>query len=721
MSRIENLSLKRREFLAAGGIAAGALVLGVALPFPARGRTPPGTGAVNAFIAIARDGLVTVFSPFVEMGQGVYTAMAMLVAEELDVSMDAVRIEQAPHGPAYRLQANNTMRFTGGSTSVRSAFEPLRRAGATARAMLIAAAAGRWQVPESELGTDTGHVIHNASDRRYSYADLAESAAMLEPPEQIVPKDPVNFRLLGKPTQRTDVVAKGNGHALFGIDFRSDGMLTAAIRHAPRFGDRVRRFDPAPALRMPGVTAVEELSSAIVVLADNYWHARRALDALDVEFGDGTATDFSSMAHLEKLRGRLDEEGYPVESDGDTAAAFAAAAKAISADYHVPYLAHVTMEPQTCAALVADGRCTVWAPNQGVDSVVETAGRITGLKPEAIEVHTPYLGGGFGRRFVLDFAEEAITLALRHPGRPVRLIWSREEDLQHDYYRPLIAVRLRAALDKAGKPLAWHFTVAGDGPGRQLMGDRMQNPNLDGSVLEGLHRQPYAVPNRRVDSIYELSPAPLGYWRSVGHSQNAFFKESFIDEMAHAAGADPVGYRRALLADQPRYRKVLDTAVAMAGWRSGKWRAADGRQHAMGVALHFSFGSIVAEVAEVSLDNGRPDVHRVWCAVDCGFAVNPLVLVQQMESAVAYGLSAALHEEIEIRNGRVNNENLDSYPILTAREMPDVSVEIINSGEDMGGIGEVGTPPIAPAVCNALFALTGVRVRSLPLSRHSFT
>jgi isoquinoline 1-oxidoreductase beta subunit len=612
------------------------------------------------------------------------------------------------------------MRITGGSASVRGSYDALRRIGASARAMLIEAAARQWGVPAAELATEPGCVVHAGSKRRAAYGELAAVAAALPPPADVALRDPAKFRLLGKPTPRTDAFEKSSGRAIFGIDIREPDMLIAAIRHAPAYGGRVAGIDKTKALSMPGVAAVEDLGNAVAVLADNTWRARQAADALAATFADGPDAKFSSAAHLEKLRARLGEEGHPVESEGDVKAAFAAAAKTIEAEYHAPFLAHATMEPQNCTAVIRDGRCIVRAPNQGADFVAMTAAEITKLPIENIEVHTPFLGGGFGRRIVLDYVRQAVTLADRHKGRAVKVVWSREEDTQHDFYRPLVAAKYRAAFDAGGNPIAIHVTTAGDGPARQL--GWQQDPKVDGSVMEGAYKQPYGIANRRSDFVFEPSPVPLGFWRSVGHSQNGFFKESFIDEMAHAAGKDPVEFRRSLLGKASRYLKVLDTAVTMAKWRGGRWKAADGRERAMGVALHESFGSIVAEVAEVSLDgDGRPAVHRVWAAVDCGFSVNPLVLVHQVESAVAYGLSAALHEEVTMKDGRALNGNFDSYPILTAQQMPQVEVQVINSGEALGGVGEVGTPPIAPAVCNALFALTGKRVRSLPLARHSFT
>lgn len=712
---VVNLSLNRRGFLGAATATAGALFIG--FHFPAARAAAGGT--INAYVSIDAAGKVTLMNPFIEMGQGTWTAIPMILAEELDVDMAAVRVADAPLGAEYRLLFGKTMRITGGSASVRGSYDALRETGASARAMLVAAAAQQWNLPAGELATEPGFVVHAASKRRAAYGDLVEAAAKLAPPEKVTLKDPAQFRLLGKPTPRTDAFEKSSGRAIFGMDIREENMLIAAIRHAPVFGGKVASVDRAKAESMPGVVAVEDLGNAVAVLADNTWRARMAVDALVVTFDDGPGAKFSSAAHLETLRGRLNDAGHSVENEGDIQAAFAAAAKKIEAEYHAPFLSHATMEPQNCSAVVRDGRCIVWAPNQGADFVGMTAAEITKLPIEKIEVHTPFLGGGFGRRIVLDYVRQAVTLADRHKGRVVKVVWSREEDTQHDYYRPLVAAKYRAAFDKDGNPTAIHATTVGDGPARQL--GWQQDPKVDGSVMEGAYKQPYGIPNRRSDFVFETSPVPLGFWRSVGHSQNGFIKESFIDEMAQAAAKDPVEFRRSLLGESPRFRKVLDTAVAMAKWRGGRWKAADGREHAMGVALHESFGSIVCEVAEVSLDgDARPVVHKVWTAVDCGFSVNPLILAHQVESAIAYGLSAALHEEVTIKDGRAMNGNFDTYPILAAQQMPAVEVQVINSGEALGGVGEVGTPPIAPAVCNALFTLTGKRVRSLPLSRHSF-
>ena len=417
----------------------------------------------------------------------------------------------------------------------------------------------------------------------------------------------------------------------------------------------------------------------------------------------------------------MNESGVTAENVGDTVKMLPTAAKKIEAEYHAPFLAHATMEPMNCTALVTKNHCKVWAPNQGADFVATVVAKITGLKLASIEVITPFLGGSFGRRFVMDYVEQAVTLAKKHPGKPIKVVWTREEDFQHDHYRPMTIAKYRAGFDAQGNPVALHITTAGEGPLGRLMPAFLKNPDLDDSIFEGSAKQPYEIPNKRADVVnVPVKPVPIGFWRSVANSQNCFFKESFIDEMAHAVDADPVEFRRKLLANQPRFKKVLDTAVGMTTWKAQPWQDEKGVKHALGVALHESFGSIVAQVAEVTLNDGDIKVTRVWCAVDCGFAVNPAIVKMQMESGIAFGLSAALGEEITLEKGRVIQTNFDSYPILRPDQMPDVEVEIINSGEALGGIGEPGTPPIAPAVCNALFLLSGQRIRSLPLSQYTF-
>lgn len=719
MSRITNVSMSRRKFLGGTAATAGVFVLGMHMPLGSRfARAADNDGVMNAFVAIGEDGRVIIQNPYIEMGQGTYTSIPMLIAEELDADMDAIVIEQAPPEPEYRLLYGGKVRFTGGSMSVRASFDALCRAGATARRMLMKAAADEWGVALSECTTEPGRVVHGKSGKSMTYGELAPLAAQLEAPQNVELKSPSDYRLLGTPVARTDSAIKSNGQAGFGIDIRVDGMVYAAVKQSPVFGGEVKSYDAAKIENEAGVLGVETIPNGIAVIAKNYWQAQSALQKLPVEFdaGGSDSQGFDSNAYREQLIRHLDDAGYPGENTGDAPAALKSAANTISADYHAPFLAHATLEPMNCTALIEDGHCTVWAPNQGVDNVVQTAARVTGLKPDQITIETPYLGGGFGRRFIMDYVEQAVTLANKRKGTPIQVIWTREEDTQHDFYRPLTAARYRAGFDDAGKPVALHTTTAGDGPIRRHASGMMEDPKLDPSVMEGVMHQPYGIANKRADYVQQPVPVPIGFWRSVGHSMNAFFTESFLDEMAHAVDQDPVAFRQSLLKDAPRFATVLETVTKMANWKGKAWQADDGRQHAMGVALHQSFNSIVGEVAEVSInDIDEIQVHKVWCAVDCGFAVNPRIVTMQMESGIAFGLSAALLEEVTMKDGKVQQANFDSYPFLPPQRMPEVEVEIVNSGADLGGIGEPGTPPIAPAVANALFALTGTRLRELPL------
>lgn len=721
MSNNEKLTLSRREFM---GLSAGAFVLGMSLPMSRIQGAYAASGEnakLNAFIVIDTDNSITFYNPFIEMGQGTYTSIPMIVAEELDADLASMAIEQAPHGDDYKIMFNNTIRFTGGSWSVRSSYDTMRRAGATARAMLINAAAEKWQTQPADCETKPGMVINKKNGKTLSYGELAPLAAQQTVPENVELKKPEDFRLIGKPVKRTDSLAKATGTANFGIDTQVDGMLIAAVRQSPVFGGKVESIDESSILSMPGVKWVDQIPNGVAVTADNFWHAKNAVEALKVTFDEGANSGFSSAGYLKDLQSRLDEPGVTAEQEGDPSSALANAAKTITVDYYVPFLAHATLEPMNCTALVTDKHCTVWAPNQGADFVAATAAKITGLPLDAIDVKTPFLGGGFGRRFVMDYTEQAVTLANAHQGTPIKVIWTREEDTQHDFYRPLTAARFRGGLDKDGNTVASHVTTAGEGPMSRLNPEFLQGAKFDRTQVEGIEKQPYHIANKRVDVVHvPLAPVPIGYWRSVAHSVNGFMQECFIDELAHAAGADPVQYRLSMLKNAPRFAAVLKKVASMANW-SAKVMKKAGQKHAMGVALHESFGSIVGQVADVSLEDEQPKVHKVWAVVDCGFAVNPGIIAMQMESAIAYGLSAALAEEITLEKGRVTNTNFNTYPIMAGSAMPEVETEIINSGAQMGGIGEVGTPPIAPALCNALFTLTGKRIRSLPLSKIEFT
>jgi len=711
--------VSRRDFLKAGAAAGAGLTLAVYLPGCSRDgavaaaavATP--TFLPNAWLRIGPDGWVTVVVDRSEMGQGVDTALPMLVAEELDADWKRVRVEHAPPGKEY---ANPMfgIQGTGGSTSVRAAFKPLREAGAKARAMLVAAAAAEWGVDAGGLRTEKGQVI-GAGGKKLSYGALADKAATLPVPETVALKDPKDWKLIGTSVGRLDLEAKVTGRAGFGIDATAPGMLTALVARPPVFGGKVKSFDATAAKAVPGVKDVVQISSGVAVVAAGYWEAKKGRDALKVVWDDGelaTTSSESIRARFVSLAGR---PGVTARNDGNAAGALANGAKKIEAIYEVPYLAHACMEPMNCAAHVRTDGVTIWAPTQwqygGGLGTQGIAAKLTGIPEDKIEVHTTYLGGGFGRRFELDFVIDAVETS-KATGTPVKVIYTREDDIQHDFYRPATYNKLAAALDEAGAPVAWTHKIVG--PSIFARFEALFGPlpkGIDGSSVEAAVEMPYLVPNVKVDWVRADVGIPVGFWRSVGNSQNAFIVESFVDELAHAAGKDPFEFRRGLLEKHPRHKAVLELAAEKSGW--GQPLPA-GR--ARGIALQESFASYVAEVAEVSVSpEGKVKVHRVVCAVDCGTVVNPDIVVAQMESAIVFGISAALSGEITIKDGRVVQANFNDYPVLRMNEMPVVEVHLVKSTEPPGGVGEPGTPPAAPAVCNAVFAATGKRIRKLPI------
>lgn len=736
MTDLKNVSLNRREFIGMG-VAAGAMVLAVGLPGCGDQTSQVSSHQLNAFVILQTDSSVTVLTPFVEMGQGVHTAIPMLVAEELDISMAQVSVSEAPLKPEYRLHFGGAMRYTGSSLTIKDAFIPFRQAGASARAMLLQSAAEKWNVPVGELTTTVGKVSHDSSGRTASYGELVTNAAQLTPPEDAPLKSPADFRLIGTPADRLDAIAKTDGSANFGIDIAPENLLVAAIKQSPVLGGSVRRMDADAAMRMPGVVAVEiipngafsirdyalappdhtpdETMGTVAVVADSFWHAQAALEKLDVDY-EGGVEGFSDQAYSKLIRSRIQDESIVAESAGDVGSALQNAASGISAIYEVPLLAHTTMETMNCTALVTDDRCTVWTGNQDADWIARIAAKILAIPLGNVTVHTPYLGGAFGRRSNNDYAIQAISLAKKLPGRPIKLIWSREEDIQHDFYRPQIVAQFQAGFDADNNPVAFRHINVGDG-GQRQQGLSINLP-FDPAVMASALQQPYDIPNKSIEHVLVKTPIPLGFWRSVGGAHNGFFIESFVDEMAHAANEDPVAFRRRLLTKAPRFAAVLDLVAEMAGWRERAWQESDGSLHAMGVALHEDHHTIVAEIAEVSVDElGQPKVHKVWCAVDCGIVVNPSIATMQIESGVAFGLSAALMEKIEVQDGKVVNNNFNDYPILNAQQMPDIEVRFIKSDAAPTGLGEPATPPIPAALCNALFALTGERIRTLPVGR----
>lgn len=720
------LNLSRRGVL---GASFGALVLGVVLPTGharAQAAAPitPGT-RVGAFLEIRPDSTVLFRSPFIEGGQGIFTAMAQIVGEELDVDPMRFEIESAPPGPDYLLTGGG--RFTGGSMSVRMSYEAMRRLGASARQMLMQVAATRLGVPISELSTEPGRVVHAASGRMIPYGEMADAATQLPVPSDVELRSPNRFRWIGKPVPRLDVRDKSTGKARYAIDQKVDGMLHAAVQHSPRLGGEPGALANEAEVRgMPGVHSVHRLPGAVAVLASSWWRARRAVEALQVTWNEPVAktthampADYSSKAHMAKLKA-TPGGGIAYETVGDAAGALREAQHVVDAAYDAPYLAHAQLEPPSALARWnEDGTLELWIPNQAPEMFQADAAKVAGIEPDKVIIHSQVLGGFFGRHFLYQTANpypQAILLA-KATGRPVKLIWSREEEFLRDTLRPMGAVRFRAGLDADGLPVALDAVAVGEGPTGRWFG--RQPDKVDSSAVEGIAGKVYAIPNRRVGQVHVDDPAVIGFWRSVGHSMNDFFYETFFDEMADAGQQDPYELRLRLLADSPRHRDLLQAVADLAGgWRRGPFTAADGTKRARGVAMASPFGSEVATIAEVSLRDGAVVVHHVWMAIDPGSIVNPAVIEAQVNSAVALGLSSALLEEVVYVDGMPQARNFDGYPILPPDRMPQVHVRIVESGAPMGGIGEPGLPGVPPAVVNAASVLTGQRIRSLPLSKH---
>lgn len=746
----------RRNFLLAGLAAGGALLIGWGAA-PPRQRLHSSRPlaladnevALNGWVALAPDGAVSVVVPRSEMGQGVHTALPMLVAEELDVGLDAVRVI-AP--PIDRIYANVTVlrenlpfhpddagrtaqgaqwlmakigrelgiMFTGGSSSVRDAWLPMREAGAVARAMLVRAAASQWQARVEDCRTEDGFVIH-LDGRSAGYGALAALAAQAGAgltAKDVRLKQPSAFRLIGKPLARLDSRAKSDGSARFGIDARPAGMVYAALAMAPTIGATVVAFDADAVRRMPGVLAVVDVSSAlegrtgagagVAVVASSWWQARQAAQALPVTWQPAEGAALSSAAVFSGLARALDEErGYVYHETG--AQEVEDVARTVRAEYRAPFLAHAALEPVNCTAQVARGKVRLWASTQVPSIAVDCAARVAGVAREDVAIEVMLLGGGFGRRLEVDMVAQAVAIAKALDGQPVQLIWTREQDTMHDVYRPAALARFAARLGADGAILAWDNKSASGAIGHQYFERSLGLPGVgpDKTTAEGEYDHQYAIPNQRVAHVTVDSQVAIGYWRSVGHSHNAFFKESFLDEVAHAAGQDPVALRRKLLARHPRALAVLDAAVAAAG------QPPAGRAH--GVALHRSFGSTVAQVAEVSVEGTEIRVHRVVCAIDCGLVVNPNIVAQQVESSVVFSLSAALSGEITIEEGKIQQSNFGDYPLLRFGQAPQVETVVMPSSAHPEGVGEPAVPPVAPAVAAAVFRLTGKRLRSLPL------
>ena len=706
----------RRMFLISVAAVGGALALGFEIPFGARAvHASSSPREITAWIVIEPDETVIIRVAKSEMGQGSFTALPMLVAEELECDWSKVKAEFAPpHENRRRDRVWGNM-STGASRSISASHNDLRRAGATARAMLIAAAAARWNVPETECAAARGVITHRPSGRTITFGRIAAAAADIAPPAQVALKDPKDWTLIGTRQKRLDVADKITGRPIYAIDVQLPNMLHAAIVQCPVFKGTLKSVDETKLAGMKGIRQVVKLPDAVAVVADSWWRAKKAADALTPiwDVGDNSSVSSSTIsANLHEALGAADARVG--RNDGDVDRALGEAVKLVEADYEVPFLAHATMEPQNCTAHVTADLVGIWAPTQDGETALAIAADAAGLPPGKVVVHKMMLGGGFGRRGIFqEFVRQAVVIA-KEVGQPVKLVWTREEDVRHDFYRPVAAARMTAGLDANGMPVAWKIRTAGQSI-IAAVSARVMQFGVDRNFLQGLlEDMPYDVPNYLVDFAMRNTHVPVGVWRSVNHSQNAFFKESFVDEMAYAAGADPYLFRRKLLAKKPKELAVLEAAATHAGWDSsppqGVFR---------GIALHDSQNSICAQVVEASVaTDGKVEVHRVVSAIDPGHVVNPLTVELQTESAVVYGLAAVLYGEITIRDGRVEQGNFHDYPMLRLAGMPRVETVIVASGGFWGGVGETAVPPLAPALCNAIFSATGKRIRSLPLKNH---
>ena len=750
----------RRKFILGTLGVTGALAIGWGVLPPRQRLTtaqplPTGEGEVafNGWVKIARDGSVTVVLAKSEMGQGVVTSLCMLLAEELDADWSRVRWQQSPIDKIYNnittvvdglplhpdtdnlavdavkwLTAKTMREFglmvTGGSSSVKDLWLPMRQAGAAARAMLVAAAAERWGIAGANCSTENGEVI--APDgRRLGYGELAAAAAQQPMPNKPALKSPDRFRRIGQATRRLDTAGKIDGSARFGIDALPEGLLYASVRMCPTLGGRAQRHDDAGARAMRGVKAVVAVpplrggTGGVAVIADHTWRAKQAAGKLDVVWDHGELASFASAQAMDTIASAArTDKGFAFFETGDVDTALAGATTRIEAEYRAPWLAHAPMEPMNCTVLFEGNKATVWVSTQVPGLARSAAAEALGLPDDAVTVHVLMLGGGFGRRLETDFIGQAAAIAKAVPGQPVQTIWSREQDIQHDLFRPACVARFEAGFDAGKRLVAWKNTSAGQAIVPQVLKRAFGLPGggPDKTTSEGAFDQAYEWPAARIAHVNVALPLQVGFWRAVGHSHQAFFKEGFLDECAHAAGADPLAFREALLQAHPKQLAVLRAAAQAAGWGTPSPPAPDGAKTARGIALHDSFGSTVAQVAEVSLGPDKAiRVHRVWCAIDCGTPVNPAGIQQQIESAVVFGLSAALYGGVDIVDGQVQQSNFHDQPALRLHESPRVETIIVPSTEHPEGVGEPGLPPIAPAVASAVFALTGQRLRSLPL------
>ncbi len=703
------MTLTRRTLLK-GGLTLGAgLVIGFELSLSRQARAQqPGMFAPNQWLKIDRDGIVTITNSVPEMGQGSMTTMPMIVADELDADWGKIKVEQAPANPALYANPVTKTQSYGGSRGVRDHLEMWRKAGAAARTMLKQAAAQEWGVPESEVDTEPGTVIHRPSGRKLMYGQLVDRAAQLPVPQDPKLKTKDQFRYIGKEgIARLDIPLKIDGKAIYGIDVKVPGAQVGSIERCPVFGGKVETFDASAAKAIKGVSHVVQVTNGIAVVGDSFWSVMKGRRALKVKWNEGPLANLSSAEITRGYQDLAKQPGQVARKEGDAEKVLGGGGKVIEAVYQVPFLEHACMEPMNCTASVKADRCEVWVPTQNPGGHQALAAKITGLPLEKVTINTTLLGGGFGRRGEPDFVTDAVETS-KAIGGPVKIIWTREDDLQHGFYRPATYNVFKAALDAQGTPTAWWNRIVG--PGILIQKGRAPAGSIDPAAVEGARNHPYDIPNILVEWKEKDFGVPIGFWRSVGSSQNAFITESFIDELAHAAGKDPYEYRRALLGKAKRHKTVLETAATKANWGAP---LPAGR--ARGIAVAFSYGSYAAHVAEVSVTpDGQLRVHKLVCAIDCGIAVNPDQVRAQMEGGAVYAMTG-LFDQITLDKGRVQQSNFHDYPMLRIAEAPVVETHIVDSGEAPGGLGEPGVPPVAPSICNAVFALTGKRIRTLPI------
>ncbi|MGV7243346.1 xanthine dehydrogenase family protein molybdopterin-binding subunit [uncultured Caballeronia sp.] len=723
--------VNRRMFLklgvSVGAAMGGGLMLGFSLPAASQGEAPKGKSVIggdaneapqsgvfepNAFIQIDATGKVTLVIPKVEMGQGIYTSIPMLIAEELEVPLDSVVIDHAP--PNEKLFTDPLLggQLTGGSTSIRYAWKPMRQAGATARVLLISAAAQQWQVEPATCHAERGEVVHAATSRRIGYGQLVDAASKLPPPQNVTLKDPKDFKIIGTAQKRLDSPEKVDGTAVFGLDVRLPGMVYAAIVNSPVFGGTLVSVDDTNAKKIPGVRQVIRFDNGVAVIGDHTWAAKRGAAALDLKWNEGRGADFSTAKVVQQLADASKKDGAVARKDGDTKKGFSDAKTRVDAVYQQPFLAHATMEPVNCTVSVRADGCDIWVGTQVPTRAVDTAMKITGLSADKITVHNHLLGGGFGRRLETDFIEQALKIG-KQVGTPVKVTYTREEDVQHDMYRPYYYDVISAGLDANGKPIAWQHRIVGSSVMARFAPPAFKN-GLDPDAVEVSADLPYDLPNQFIDYVrQEPMDIPTAFWRGVGPTRGTFVVESFMDELAAQAKVDPVKYRRDLLGKTPRAQNVLDVAAQKAGWGT-----ASPKGQGRGVSVMHAFGSFFGMVVDVTVDgDGEVAVNRVVCAVDCGMVVNPNTVEAQIQGGIIFGITAALYSEITIKDGRVEQANFTDYRMLRIDQTPPIEVHIVKSSEAPGGIGEPGTAALAPALTNAIYAATGKRLRQLPVGR----